>query len=324
MAPSLCDRRRGALLGLAVGDALGAPVEFGNPGAFEPVRGFRAGGPHDLAAGEWTDDTSMALALADSIYEAGWDLDDQAERYVAWWTRGDYSVNGRVFDIGMTTVRALQRFRETGDARRSGDPSEQASGNGSIMRLAPVPIAFAGRFPERLELLVERCVESSLPTHRSPQCLSACVHLGVLLGGLLAGLPRDEVLASDWQPLRHAREILPLHPEIEEIACGSFRTRRPPDIRGDGYVVRTLEAALWALHDAPDFRTALLRAVNLGEDADTTGAVCGQLAGACFGEAGIPAEWRAELAGHDVLDPILNRLAGLAEPVQPGESGRRA
>ena len=313
MAPTLRDRRRGALLGLAVGDALGAPVEFEAPGTFEPVRGFRAGGPHDLDAGEWTDDTSMALALADSIHDAGWDLDDQAERYVAWWTRGEYSVNGRVFDIGTTTVRALQRFRETGDARRSGDPSERASGNGSIMRLAPVPIAFATPFPERLELLVERCFESSLPTHRSPQCLSACVHLGLLVGGLLAGLPRDEVLAPDWQPLRRARELFPLQAEIEEIARGSFRTRRPPEIRGDGYVVRTLEAALWAFHDAPDFPSALLRAVNLGEDSDTTGAVCGQLAGAYFGEGGIPLAWRTELAGRDVLDPILERLAGPGE-----------
>jgi ADP-ribosyl-[dinitrogen reductase] hydrolase len=310
MPLSPCDRRRGAVLGLAVGDALGAPVEFEMPGSFAEVRGFRAGGPHGLAAGEWTDDTSMALALADSIHEAGWDLDDQAERYVAWWTRGEYSVNGRVFDIGMTTVRALQRFRETGDARRSGDPSAMASGNGSIMRLAPVPVAFAARFPDRLELLVERCIESSVPTHRSPQCLSACVHLGVLLGGLLAGLPRAEVLAPDWPPLHRARALVPLHPEIDEIARGSFRTRRPPEIRGDGYVVRTLEAALWAFHDAPDFRTALLRAVNLGEDADTTGAVCGQLAGACFGESGIPGEWRAGLAGRDVLDPIVARLAG--------------
>jgi ADP-ribosylglycohydrolase len=310
MESSLRDRRRGALLGLAVGDALGASVEFEMPGTFEPVRGFRAGGPHDLAAGEWTDDTSMALALADSIHQAGWDLDDQAKRYLAWWTRGEYSVHGRAFDIGNTTARALQRFRETGDARSSGDPSELASGNGSIMRLAPVPITLAAHFAEQLELLAERCVESSLPTHRSPQCLSACVLLGVLLGGLLAGLPREQVLAPDWPPLRRARELFPLHREIEEIARGSYRARRPPVIRGDGYVVRTLEAALWAFHDASDFRTAVLRAVNLGEDADTTGAVCGQLAGACFGEVGIPAEWRTGLAGRDVIDPILLRFAG--------------
>src|SRR5205823_9205788 len=131
----------GMLLGLAVGDALGAAVEFQRPGTFAPVTGYRGGGPHRLAPGEWTDDTSMALALADSL-AAGWDLNDQAERYVAWWRGGAYSVTGHCFDIGFTTRAALARFLETHDARTAGDPSGRASGNGSIMRLAPVPIHF--------------------------------------------------------------------------------------------------------------------------------------------------------------------------------------
>jgi ADP-ribosylglycohydrolase len=304
------DRRRGAVLGLAVGDALGAPVEIEPPGGFPPVTGFAAGGPHGLQPGEWTDDTSMALALADSIVEAGWDLDDQAARYVAWWRTGQYSVNGRVFDIGLTTVQALQRFVESGDARGSGDSAPLASGNGSIMRLAPVPVACCAMFPARLDLLVERLVESSLPTHASAQCLSACVHLGLVLAGLLHGLPREEVLDPRWEPLRRARELHPFHPEVLEVAQGSFRRRAPPLIRGAGYVVRSLEAALWAFHDARDFRQAVLRAVNLGDDADTTGAVCGQLAGACFGESGIPDEWRRGLAGRDQIDPLLLRLVG--------------
>ena len=133
------DRQRGTLLGLAIGDALGAAVEFEPPGTFAAVTGYRGGGPHGLAPGEWTDDTSMALALADSIASVGWDLDDQARRYVAWWRKGEYSVNGRCFDIGMITRSSLRRFLETGDARTAGNPSEHASGNGSIMRLAPVP-----------------------------------------------------------------------------------------------------------------------------------------------------------------------------------------
>jgi len=157
------------LLGLAVGDALGAAEEFAPPGTFVEVTDFRAGGPHGLAPGEWTDDTSMALALADSIAEFGWDLNDQAERYVRWWRGGAYSVNGRVFDIGVTTCAALSRFLQTGDAWTCGDASEYASGNGSLMRLVPVPIAYARLFPDRLEMLVERAVESSRPTHASPQ-----------------------------------------------------------------------------------------------------------------------------------------------------------
>src|SRR5277367_5564370 len=127
----MIDRRRGVLIGLAVGDALGAAVEFRSPGSFKPVTGYRNGGPHGLDAGEWTDDTSMALALADSIAEVGWDLNDQAYRYVQWWKTGKYSVNGKCFDIGITTRRALSNFVDTQDALISGDRSESSSGNGS-------------------------------------------------------------------------------------------------------------------------------------------------------------------------------------------------
>jgi len=294
------DRQRGTLLGLAVGDALGAAVEFEMPGTFEPVTGYRGGGPHGLAPGEWTDDTSFALAMADSIAEVGWDINDQAERYLKWWRTGAYSVNGRCFDIGHTTVAALQRFQETGDARTSGDPSEYASGNGSIMRLAPVPIRYSYMFPEGIGDLVERAVESSLPTHASPQCLSACVYMTIALCGLMDGRPREEVLDPEWEPIRRAREIAPFHTEVAEVADGS------------GYVVKTLEAALWAFHDAKDFREAVLKAVNLGDDADTTGAVCGQLARAYWGETGIPAEWRKGLAERDLIEKAIAGLLGTA------------
>ena len=122
------DRRRGALIGLAVGDALGAAVEFKSPGSFAPVTGYRSGGPLGLKAGEWTDDTSMALALADSMASVGWDLNDQAGRYVSWWKTGKYSVNGRCFDIGITTRSALSRFVASKNALDSGDASERSPG----------------------------------------------------------------------------------------------------------------------------------------------------------------------------------------------------
>ncbi len=305
------NRQRGVLLGLAVGDALGAAVEFSSPGTFEEVTDFRSGGPHGLEPGEWTDDTSMALALADSIADVGWDLNDQAERYLAWWCTGKYSVNGRVFDIGVTTSAALMRFRQTGDAQTSGDPSPYASGNGSIMRLAAVPIAYARLCPDRLDLLIERLVDSSRPTHASPQCLSACAYLGVVLAGLVNGTPREQVLSSRWEPLKRLNDTFTLHPHVKEVASGSFRRRKPPEIRGSGYVVQSLEAALWAFHDASDFREAVLRAVNLGDDADTTGAVGGQLAGAHWGESGIPKEWRDGLKGREEIEPILKQLLGV-------------
>ena len=286
-----------------MGDALGAAVEFMEPGTFEPVSGYRGGGAHRLAPGEWTDDTSMALALADSIAECGWNLNDQATRYLQWWRTGKYAVNGRAFDIGIATAAALRRFTAYADARQSGDESCNASGNGSIMRLSPVPIAYMGLFPDRTDELVRRLVESSLPTHASPQCVSACAYMGFVLSALLHGRAREDVLAPEFVRT-HLRDHA-LHPEIEEVALGSYRRRQPV---GAGYVVRSLEAALWAFHDATDFREAVLRAVNLGHDADTTGAVCGQFAGAYFGESGIPEEWRDGLAGRAIIDSILTRL----------------
>ncbi len=303
------DRKRGALIGLAVGDALGAAVEFQPPGSFVPVTDYRAGGPHGLLPGEWTDDTSMALALADSLGTGQWDLKDQATRYVAWWRRGEYSVNGRCFDIGITTRRSLCKFRLTGNAKSSGASSERASGNGSIMRLAPVPIRYAQFFPDRLDQLAQLAVESSLPTHRSPQCLSACAYLAVVLGCLIHGHSRDDALSPDSEPMTWLRRELRLHPKVDEIAGGGFRAKQPPEIQGSGYVVKSLEAALWAFCGADDFSDAVLRAVNLGDDADTTGAVCGQLAGAYWGESGIPVRWRESLARRDLIE---RALAGLS------------
>ncbi|MFO0872238.1 MAG: ADP-ribosylglycohydrolase family protein [Pirellulales bacterium] len=302
------DRQRGTLIGLAVGDALGAAVEFRPPDTFEPVVCYRSGGPHGLGPGEWTDDTSMALALADSLAAVGWNLHDQLQRYVRWWREGEYSVNGRCFDIGIATRSALARFLQHGDPLQSGDPAESSSGNGSIMRLAPVAIRYVGLFPKSLEELARLATESSLTTHASEQCLSACRYLTLVLVGLQHGLDRDEVLAPDWEPLQRLNNLQPLHPSIAAVASGSFREHTPPQIKGSGWVVKSLEAALWAFHDAESFEEAVLRAVNLGDDADTTGAVCGQLAGAYWGESGVPRRWRDRLARRDLIEDILQRL----------------
>jgi ADP-ribosyl-[dinitrogen reductase] hydrolase len=302
------DRCRGALIGMAIGDSLGAAVEFMSPGSFPPVTGYRSGGPHRLNAGEWTDDTSMALSLADSIAQVGWNLSDQAERYVQWMKQGRYSVNGRCFDIGITTSRALHTFMEGGDATQSGSRSESASGNGSIMRLAPVPIRYHGLYPNNILELATLAEESSLTTHGSEQCLSACRYLALVLSALMHDEDRGTVLSPSWEPLKALQAVKPLHPLIEQVASGSFREKQPPAIRGSGWVVQSLEAALWAFHDASSFEEAVLRAVNLGDDADTTGAVAGQLAGAFWGESGIPAALRDGLARYDMLEEALKGL----------------
>ena len=304
------DRRRGTLIGLAVGDALGAAVEFQSPGSFPPVTGYRNGGPHRLNAGEWTDDTSMALALADSIATVGWDLKDQADRYVQWWQTGKYSVNGRCFDIGITTRSALGKFTAKKDALMSGDRSDSASGNGSIMRLAPVTIRYAHLYPAKVDELSRLAEESSLPTHASDQCVSACRYLATVLAALIHGENRDEVLSPDWKPLQRLNDLKPLNPLIQEIAQGSFRRKQPPAIQGSGWVVKSLEASLWAFHDAATFEEAVLKAVNLGDDADTTGAICGQLAGAYWGETGISESLRSGLARMDMIEAALKGIVG--------------
>jgi ADP-ribosylglycohydrolase len=303
------DKQRGCMFGLAIGDALGAAVEFSAPGTFRPVTGYRDGGPHGLGPGEWTDDTSMALALADSIGSMGWDLNDQASRYVQWWRTGKYSVNGRCFDIGVATQKALAEYAVGRDALVSGERSERSSGNGSIMRLAPVAIRYAGLYPENIRELCRLARESSLPTHASGQCLSACRYLGVVLAGLIRGEDREEVLSAEWVGLRKAEADGPLHPLVREVAAGSYRGKQPPEIVGLGWVVKSLEAALWAFHDAGSFEEAVLKAVNLGDDADTTGAVCGQLAGAYWGESLIPDSLRAGLARKDMLEAALGGLS---------------
>lgn len=305
MSESMIDRKRGCLFGLAVGDALGAAVEFKPPGSFPPVTGYRDGGPHRLEPGQWTDDTSMALALADSMGEAGWDLNDQAERYLAWMQTGAYSVNGTCFDVGIATRTALLRFAASKDAMSSASSDLRASGNGSIMRLAPVPIRYAEHFPDRIEDLAARAEESSLPTHASPLCLSACRYMALVLAGLICGLERDVVLDPQWEALERLQLLSPLAPEIAEIASGSFRDREPPEIVGSGYVVKSLEAALWAFARSDTFHDAVLASVNLGDDADTTGAICGQLAGAYWGESGIPEAWQSGLAEREMLEKAL-------------------
>ncbi len=311
------NRLRGCLYGLAVGDALGAAVEFCPPGSFPAVTGYRTGGPHGLAAGEWTDDTAMALALADSIAGVGWDLNDQAKRYLAWYGTSRYSVNDRCFDIGIQTSQALRRFEQDRDAKSSAPASELASGNGSIMRLAPVVVPYGRSYPENVELLLDRAEESSIPTHASPICRSACRYLALILAALASGVPRDEVLSPAWSMLQR---LGPHHPAVQPIVEGSFRARQPPAIRGGGYVVESLEPALWAFHAASGFGEAVLRAVNLGDDADTTGAVCGQLAGACWGESGIPEEWRAGFARRLIIETALQGLLQAAER-RPGSGG---
>ena len=162
-----------------------------------------------------------------------------------------------------------------------------------------------GGYPDKLDELSRLADELSLPTHASEQCRSACRYLATVLAALIPGENRRVAPSPDWKPLLILNDIKPLHPLIREIAQGSFLAKQPPAIQGSGRVVRSLEAALWAFHDADNFEEAVLRAVNLGDDADTTGPICGQLAGAFWGESQIPGLLRSGLARMDMLENAL-------------------
>lgn len=271
-------RFRGALLGLAIGDAVGASVEFQPRGSFAPVTDLTGGGPFRLEAGRWTDDTSMALCLAESLIACeGMDLRDQMDRYVAWYRRGVWSSKGYCFDIGNATRAALERYEVTGDpAAGSIDP--YSAGNGSIMRLVPVVLFFA----QDRAAAQAAARESSRTTHQAEACLEACAELAGVL----------------WDLLRGERPQL------------TYRTR--DEVRGSGYVVESLEAAYWAFDTASCYEEAILNAANLGDDADTTAAIAGQLAGAYYGIRGIPQPWRDRCYRAAEIVSLADRLYELA------------
>jgi len=298
------ERFRGCLLGLAVGDALGTTLEFKPPGTFKPITDMVGGGPFDLEPGQWTDDTSMALCLAESLVECrGFNPKDQMERYVRWWREGYLSSTGTCFDIGNTTRTALAAFLKTGNPF-SGPTEPRTAGNGSLMRLAPVPMFYAGNPSEA----IEKSGESSRTTHGARVCVDACRYFGGLIAGALVGATKEDLLSNCYAPLPDYWKEHTLVPEIEDIARGSFKEKNPPEIRGTGYVVRSLEAALWAFYKSKTFEEGCLMAVNLGDDADTTGAVYGQIAGAYYGEGGIPHEWVSRLALKTLVVSLADRF----------------
>ena len=296
------NRFRGCLLGLAAGDALGTTLEFKSPGTFEPIEDMVGGGPFGLQPGQWTDDTSMALCLATSLVECGgFDAGDQMRRYVRWLQEGYLSSTGTCFDIGNTVMGALTRFQRNGDPY-AGSSDPRTAGNGSLMRLAPVPMYFAGQPVEAIAM----AADSSRTTHGAPEAIDACRYYTGLLVGALRGEDKDTLLSQGYSPAEGLWDRDPLAEEVARIADGSFKHRNPPDIKGTGYVVDALEAALWAFHRSDDFRDGALLAVNLGDDADTTGAIYGQIAGAHYGAESIPADWRSKLT-------MLTEITALAD-----------
>ncbi|MDO0790187.1 ADP-ribosylglycohydrolase family protein [Xanthomonas campestris] len=297
-------RFRGCLLGLAVGDAVGTTLEFCAPGSFTPITDMHGGGPFALRAGQWTDDTSMALCLAHSLlYRQGFDAADQMNRYCNWYQHGYLSSTGTCFDIGGTVRQALERYLDGGPAF-SGSDDPRSAGNGSLMRLAPVAMFYA----QRPEQLGERAADSSRTTHAAPEALDACRLFAFQLRAALLGSGRDEVLRPAALPSQSL-----VTPAIGALLVRVHASVARAQIRGTGYVVDALSAALWCFATTDTFADAVLRAANLGDDADTTAAICGQLAGAFYGIDGIPAAWRERLQDAAEILALADRLYEAAQ-----------
>lgn len=283
------DRALGALLGLAVGDAIGTTLEFKARDTYPLLTDMIGGGPFGLKPGQWTDDTAMALALADSLAGRA-DLNEQdlLARFSDWQRKGTYSCTGRCFDIGSTTAQALARWRATHEDH-CGATDAMSAGNGSLMRLSPVAIRFWKDRPK----LRDVASRQSRTTHAAPEAVDACVVYAEVLADAIEGRPRSGVLKTrsvGWAG------------KIEGIVAGSWRGTARAQINASGYVAHSLEAALWAVGRSPAYDRAVLHAANLGQDADTTAAIAGQLAGALGGASTIPDQWLAKLAWRDRLE----------------------
>lgn len=299
----LISRYRGALLGLACGDAVGTTVEFRSPGSFTPLTDMVGGGPFGLKVGQWTDDTSMALCLATSLIERGcFDPKDQMERYSKWYHNGYLSSTGTCFDIGMTVNGALARFDRTGEPF-SGSTDPRSAGNGSIMRLAPTPMFY---FPDAAAA-IHWSAESSRTTHGADDCIESCQLLAAMVCNAFKGLSKSDVLFGFYSNSFKS-------PKVTEIANGHYRDKTELEIVGSGYVIKSLEAAVWCFWKTGSFEEAILKAANLGDDADTTAAICGQIAGAYYGEEGIPVGWLSKLHMCDEIRHLADQLHDATPP----------
>ena len=297
-------RARGALVGLAVGDALGTTNEFQPAGSFEPITGMVGGGVFGLEPGQWTDDTSMALCLADSLLAQGrYDSFDVMERYERWHSEGYRSSTGVCFDIGNQVSRALWDFRAHPrvpvDAVRT-----TSAGNGAIMRLAPMVIAgFRSRSPREV---VTTARLSARETHFSVEAEAATEVFAALLVGALLGWSPEQIMDVSWASTGAAFDEM-----AARVISPDPQVRASWEAETSGYIVNGLRLAVHGLLDFPSFKDATLAIANMGGDTDTNAAIYGQLGGAFYGVEAIPASWRTTLYQGEEIDQLARDLVEL-------------
>lgn len=297
------DRIKGGILGVIVGDALGLPVQFltREEVSKKPVTGMRGYGTFNYPAGTWSDDGSLTLCTVESLTLAGYNLSDLSERFLKWFDRGYLTPFEEAFDIGGTTAEAMEQLKRGVHPVEAGPKDEHSNGNGSLMRILPAALYFS-ELPD--EEFIQKLAEISRVTHGHPRSQLGCALYGLLVKALLAG----ESPVGAYEMLREKAQTLFSESELEKelkayqrILDGSLIALPEEKIYSSGYVVDTLEASIWCLLQAADFKETLLRAVNLGEDTDTVGAVTGGLAGIYYGYTDIPPEWVHTLIKKDQI-----------------------
>ncbi len=300
------DRYQGSILGLAVGDALGAPVEFTKKDSFEKIEHYRRGGKFNVEIGEYTDDTAMALCLAQSLIDKnGIDQKDQLSKYLKWFEDGYMSANGRSIGCGKVTLRALYRYISKDCSECGNSRLTKGAGNGSLMRIAPVALFYAND----IKLAMEMATKSSLTTHGLPICSDASMYMTGLIIGAIEGKSKDELLSMNYAKILfdHIKNYT-FHEEVVALAYGSYKDKSRDDIEAKGYVIKTLESALWAFYNTSTFDEGLILVVNLGDDADTVGAVYGQLAGAYYGVDSIAKAYKDGLMKREFIEDLALKI----------------
>ncbi len=301
---------RALLFGVAVGDALGVPVEFRSRKTVRknPVKEMTGYGSYNQPPGTFSDDSSLTFCLAEVLTE-GFDLDKLAETFLKWRDENYWTPLGDAFDIGISTSRAFSRLAHGTSPLASGCTEEGANGNGSLMRIAPLVFYIKDKpVSERFEL----AKKVSSITHAHIRSVIACFYYLELALGLLKGKDKFEIydeLKSKVTAYLESNSVDPEEIELfSRLLKGNIYELSEDEISGSGYVLHTLEASIWCLLTTDNFRDAVLTAVNLGEDTDTTGAVTGALAGLLYGIEGIPAEWKKQIARHDDIEDLAERF----------------
>lgn len=291
----------GCFLGLAIGDALGVPFEFSTRNVLKasPVTTTCGFGTWSQPTGTWSDDSSLTFCLAESLTQ-GYDVNDIGQSFVRWMKEGYWGAHHSVFDIGGTTRLSLQRIVNGQSPLHSGGFEEESNGNGSLMRIAPASIYFSKRDDD---FLMERMREVSGITHMHFRSVFSCFIYSKLISAIIQGLEKMDAYRLAIKQItdyaRHQKFNLSELRRFNRILDGSLPAETEEGIYSDGYVINTLAASIWCFLTEDTYKGAVLKAVNLGEDTDTTACVTGALAGLYYGSNEIPHHWKSVLARRE-------------------------